>query len=247
MQTLDLRLIAAISEWLGVIATTILLTISTRFRQIRPVTFIHKRREGITVLSLFTLIIILAIMLYTGTFRISLQQIGNGVLWLRMFVALLSILPFAAVFFSRRQPFLSVGWGKQMVGPSLQLGFALLLLTIFLSGKINRLITGGVSELAWSNLAIWCGICLAEESIFRGYIQIRLSAWMGKWQGLCATALLFIIWQIPRLWGLSGDAIALNLLLSAGQGLVLGWLMQKNGHLFAPLLYRIISEWIIMI
>jgi membrane protease YdiL (CAAX protease family) len=244
---LPVEWIANASEWIGAIATTMLLTLSPRFRQLRRVTFLNTRREAYLSLALWSLIMIIAIMLYSADIRPSLLQISADTLWLRLIVAMISLLPFAVTLFYQRHPLLSVCWGKQMIGPSLQLGFALVLLTIFLRGKITPLISGGVSSEEWQALSLWCGICLAEESIFRGFIRIRIAAWLGEWQGWMISALLYMLWQLPRLWGVPLDVLTPALIYALLQGMLLGWIAYKNGHLFAPVLYRIVSEWVVSI
>lgn len=85
-----------------------------------------------------------------------------------------------------------------MLTPAIQLGVAVLLLSIFLRGMLSRLIAGVSTEQGTALLIILI-TCLAEEFIFRGYIQQRLSSWLGKSWGWLAASGLFIIWQIPRL------------------------------------------------
>jgi membrane protease YdiL (CAAX protease family) len=88
------------------------------------------------------------------------------------------------------------------------------------------------------------GISLTEETVFRGYIQMRLSWWIGQWAGLALTAALFSLWHLPA-W-LNRVPIETGLLLAGltfVQGLVLGWIMSKSQNVIAPALYRSISIW----
>ena len=63
MERNDLILFA--SELIGVIAVTLLLTLSPRFRQQRVLTFRYPRREGIVALSLFAVTLVTAILFFT--------------------------------------------------------------------------------------------------------------------------------------------------------------------------------------
>ncbi len=89
-------------------------------------------------------------------------------------------------------------------------------------------------------------IGLAEETIFRGYIQLRLVAVWGAWLGVVATAFLFVLWLLPYQLALGQTSIVLltGLGLAFVQGLVQGYLMHKSGHATAPGIYRAFSEWL---
>jgi membrane protease YdiL (CAAX protease family) len=124
----------------------------------------------------------------------------------------------------------------------LRIGLALAILVIFLRGKIFSIINGLTSQDGMALLAC-LGIGLAEETIFRGYIQMRLCFWLGQRWGLLATAGLFVIWQVPRLAADPAN-LPVNLLIVAAQALVVGWLALAGGNVLAPALYRAISEWV---
>jgi len=169
------QLLALLSEWLGVIAVTMILTLSPRFKS-EPVGFVYPRREMIISILLAGLILILAFSFYSGAISpaVANPSIPLDTLYQRVFLAGISMLPFLLALAIRRQPPRSVGWGRQLLLPALQLGLALAILTIFLRGKIYGILNGITSNEAYSLLAC-LGLCIAEESIFRGYLQLRIS------------------------------------------------------------------------
>lgn len=118
----------------------------------------------------------------------------------------------------------------------------LVFLTIFLRGKIFSLLNGVTAEEGFT-LLVLIGISFAEESIFRGYIQMRLSSWLGDRNGWLLTSLLFVLWHLPRLIQ-NPTVLWANLGLLVVQSVLLGWAMQKGGHVIAPALYRAISDWL---
>jgi len=236
--------LANLSEWIGVVAVTLILALNRRFK--RPsLSFKYPRRESAYALSLYGLILILAFAFYLG----AANRLTPGApalpvdLWQRLFLAGLSLAPFLVALRWRGQPLRSTGWGRAALKPSLYLGLALVFLTLFLRAKLFSLLDG-VTSAEGCALLLWLGICLAEESIFRGYIQLRLSARWGERPGWLLAALLYTLWHLPRLWA-SPATLAANLTLVAIQGLLLGWVAQKGGHLLAPILYRTVSEWIV--
>jgi len=238
-------LVAQLSEWLGAIAVAWLFSLSPRLQK-PPVGFKYARRDGIMALSLFALILLFAF-IYYGQNPPTLAETPHPApvvdLGQALFAAALSLAAIAVAVVVRRQPVRSAGWNPPLTMPALQMGFAIAILTIFLRNRVMDVLAG-LSSDQLILLLLAAGISLAEEAIFRGYIQMRLSWWLGPWGGIALTALMFTLWHAPtwinrapletQLW-LSG--------LTFIQGLVLGWIMRKSGHIIAPAFYRAISIW----
>lgn len=237
-------IIPLLSEWLGAIAVTMLLGLSPRFKQARPLVFLYPRRETGVSITLFVVILALAFALYGGLQNPAITGFveAMGEPATRLAQAGLALIPFVLALAWRRQPLRSAGWNRALLGAALRLGIALIFLTLFLRGAIFRLLDG-ISPQEGSALLIWLGICLAEESIFRGYLQLRLSSMLGSRNGWLATAALFTLWHAPRLLA-APQTLLLNLAFTAIQGLLLGWIAQKSRHVLGGALYRTASEWI---
>ncbi|MGD0004590.1 MAG: CPBP family intramembrane glutamic endopeptidase [Anaerolineaceae bacterium] len=227
-----------VSEWLGVVAVIWLVRLSTRLK-VKPVGFKYAAREGYVSLGLFVSILALAYFFFT---RVSQAPDALGLLWQRLVVDGIALAIFGLALLGRGQPLRSAGWGRATLSAALRLGLALAFLTIFLRGKVFSIINGVTAQAGLALLAC-LGIGLAEETIFRGYIQSRLCFWLGERWGWLATAGLFLVWQAPRLAADPAN-LPLNLLVVTVQGLVLGWLAQTSGNVLAPALYRAISEWV---
>jgi membrane protease YdiL (CAAX protease family) len=237
-----------VSEWLGVVAVTMLAGTSARFKSIRPVAFVYPRREGILSLYIFSLILVLAVLFYTPALNaVPLVQIlGLDELSGPLDLSLVCLLPFLLALIVRKQPALSTGWSSRNLNASLRLGLALVFLAVFLRGALYSLLDGVTSQEI-QTLLLWIGIALAEETIFRGYLQTRLANWLGKYQGWILTALLFTLWNTPRfmLYPHPGaPTLVFSLAFTFFQGLLLGWIYLKNGHVAASGMYRAVSEWI---
>lgn len=242
-------LIGFISEWLGAVAVAWLLSLSPRFQ--KPVIgFRYARRDGFVALSLYALILVFAFVyynfnlpLFSTPLRIAPAPIND--LWQALLLAVLCLAAFLTALFTRKQPFRSAGWNQAVFTPALQMGFAIAVLTIFLHNRVLDVLAGVSSErLVLLPMAI--GISLAEETIFRGYIQLRLASWLGPWIGLASTAVMFAVWHLPAwLHGLPVETVLILLGLTFGQGLILGWVMLKSGNVIAPALYRSFSIWMV--
>jgi membrane protease YdiL (CAAX protease family) len=231
------ELILFLAEMIGVIAVTMLLGLSPRARGRRDVKFIYPKREGLYALAGFVAILALAAIFYAKSSTAGLND--------RLHLAALSVLPFAALLLIRRQPLRSAGWGRPNQGLGLQFGLALAILAIFLSNKFTTILKG-LPAGQFTDLLFWLGICLLEESIFRGYIQPRLSAWIGDLPGWILAAALYSLWRLP-MWITSGETL-LSLLPELGltfvQAMVLGYIQRKSGSVLAPGIYRAVSSWV---
>ncbi|MCC6147094.1 MAG: CPBP family intramembrane metalloprotease [Anaerolineaceae bacterium] len=238
-------LILTLSEILGVAAILMLAGLSPRLN-IPSVGFKYPRREGLAALSLFILILVLKSLLALGTAgAAAAADLRSGALEMRLIVAGVGLGVIILALLLRRQPPRSTGWYGKALGGTLRVGFSLVILTIILRGKALLLLNGITPEEA-RGLVYWLGICLAEETIFRGYIQLRLSWWWGNRWGLVATAFLFLLWEWPLLLT-AQTGLLLNLAMSILRVLLLGWIAQKSKHILAPALYRAISQWLYLV
>ena len=105
------------------------------------------------------------------------------------------------------------------------------------------MLSGISTEETWYLIGA-IGIAVAEETIFRGYIQLRLNFWLGDNRGWIASALAYAAWRLPGITaGASLQPILIGLALVLAQGLVIGFLMRKSGHVIAPVLYHAVSIW----
>jgi len=256
---LSRQLLITLIEWMGVIALTLIISLSPVLQRKRPVIFQYPRREGLVSLGLYAALLLLTTAIYAAlrsaqgapplppgtqpaTFTYTtdelVQQIG---------LSLGLALPFVLALRVRRQPWLSAGLGRANLRGGLQLGMALTLVTIFLAGKVYAILDG-VSAPQMLFLPAMAVSALVEEFIFRGYIQLRLMGWLGETRGWIVTAALFALWRIPQRIFVQGLndwlEFGVSLLLLFGLGLVLGWVMRKSGSILASGIYHAIHNWI---
>ena len=240
-------LLTHLAEWLGVVAVAWLLSLAPKL-QSAPVGFRYARRDGLIALALGAVAILFAYVFTLqgmGSFAERILKVsGAGQSLARPFVlAVITLLPFIAALLTRGQPLLSAGWSGKRMRTGLQTGLAVALLTIFLRNRVMDVL-GGLSNDKIYYLLLALGIAAAEETIFRGYIQLRLSWWLGDKRGWIASALFFAAFRLPGLM-MAGDLnkTLLGLAIALGEGLAAGWLMRKSNHVLAPILYRAASMW----
>jgi membrane protease YdiL (CAAX protease family) len=238
-------LLLKLAETLGVVAVIMLVGTSGRLIY-RPVNFKYPLREGRVSVIVYVLILAIAFLLYQTGLKLDFLENLQTPLTRQFVLSLLSLGVAAAALYFRRQPLLSAGWGnRQNMRLGLIIGLILIFLTVFLQGKFMSIIRGFTKQDGILLLLMF-GISLAEETIFRGFLQLRFNAWLGKPNGWLLTSALFIFWQIPRLLT-APTHFWINLGVLAVQSFLLGWIMQKSGHVLAPALYRAVSNWVTLI
>jgi membrane protease YdiL (CAAX protease family) len=241
----------SLSEWLGVVALTIIAGAAPALKKIRRVEFLYTRREFNYAFFIFAIDYVFAYLYFTNPFfsflRKFADQFWGGETAERTLLALICLLPFLVALIARKQPFKSIGWHNANLRAALSVGFLLALLTIFLRGKFMTIL-GGVTKDQGAALGIYLLLAVAEETIFRGYIQPRMQGFIGHWWGWLATAGLYTLWQLPgRIWLMPFTSLWIILLTALIQGLILGFIMNKTGHVIAPILYRAFSAWVLVL
>ena len=236
---------ALASEMLGAIAVALLVGLNPRIKNQRPLVFKYPLREGIISLVLFAVLFGFNILVEKGQVvqPTAFSPISLEPLYLQLIAAGAGVALFGLALAYRRQPLRSAGWNQALIAPALQAGIAIVLLSIFLRGMISRLLAGITPEQS-SAILLFLLLAIAEESVFRGYLQLRLMAWLGKYPGWFLAAVLSTLWQIPHLAGLATSALLIQLGVALAQGLAAGWMMIKCRHVLAPALYRAVSAWL---
>jgi membrane protease YdiL (CAAX protease family) len=256
------QLLVFVVEWMGVIAVTLLLSLSPAFKRRRPVKFVYPRREGIIALSLFALITVFQVIFITQTHQAVLPPSTPPVanpranfvytpddLLRQVAVMAAMIVPFLVALAVRRQPLLSVGLARWSVRPGLELGAALAIISIFLTNRTYSILNG-VTTSQGLYLVAMLVVGFVEEFIFRGYIQLRLVGWLGELWGWFGTAALFTLWQLPQQLLLEHAALP-DLAVRLGTlflfGVLLGWIMRRSGCTLATALYHAAHNWILVL
>lgn len=234
---MDSTTILQVSEWLGAAAITTLVSISPRFKR-KPLIFEYPRREGLIAAMLYGSILAVSFIFYWKNPAVSepLPALTQS-----LTLAGIITLPFIAALALRRQPPLSAGIGRSNFNHSIRLAVVLVILTIFLRGKIFSLLHGVSSQQGFS-LVLLLALCALEESVFRGYIQSRLTSWLGTVPGVILCSILSTVMLVPRFLA-APELLYVILAKALVQNLVSGYIMLKSGHVSAPAIYRAFSEW----
>jgi membrane protease YdiL (CAAX protease family) len=248
---LDLKYwLGNISEWLGVIAVVMVAGISPMAKQAKRIEFKYPRRESNYALTLFSIIYVFAFLYFSTEIFNFLKpfaaQFPGGEYADRTLIALVALIPLVVLLVARRQPIKSAGWIHENIRLGLIVGVMLALLTIFLRGKFLAILAG-ITKEQMGLLGILLILSIAEETIFRGYIQLRMDSRLGDKWGWLASAGFYFLWQIPGRYNvLTFAQLWPILLISLVQGLLCAFIMKKTNHVLAPALYRAVSVWMML-
>ena len=246
-------IILQLAEWAGVVAVTMILALSPAFKR-RPLVFKYPQREGTVAVSLAVLVGAALWLVYSLMPQAPANGTGTAFVFTmndlvrQAGIAVILAAPTVVALLIRRQPLLSVGLNQKVMRPALYMGFSLAVITIFLRNKIYAIIYGGIIPAHLYFLVAVLLIAFAEEFIFRGYIQPRISAWIGETWGWVASAALYAVCCLPQSVAIKGaidwPALGLQLAILFGSGLVLGRIMRKSGNILAPWLYHAVAVWV---
>ena len=152
--------------------------------------------------------------------------------------------PFVAAVILRRQDFSSMGIMRHNFAASTAIGLLLGLINVMGSafvGGLNLGLSGLYSLIAFTSVGF------VEEAIFRGYVQLRFSSWLGGVRGWIAATILFTLWHIPQELLVknvsNGTTLFLDLILIFIPGLLFGWIMKRTQSIIAPALWHTVIDW----
>ncbi|MFQ6059018.1 MAG: lysostaphin resistance A-like protein [Anaerolineae bacterium] len=145
----------------------------------------------------------------------------------------------------RQTGWAACGWGRARIGRAVGLGVLLGAAALLLRARPFAPERLAVSDTWWA-LDTYAVVALAEETLYRGFLQGRLATWLGRWWGYLTTALLFTAVHLPaRLLG--GEPLAQALSYATAQllpmALLFGGAMLAANHTAAPTLLHLAWNW----
>lgn len=158
----------------------------------------------------------------TYTFKHAAGQLAaNGI----------ALLPFVVMLGARRQRLETVGIGRHNLGPALLIGGV----ASVAAAVINHKTAGAFwlkPDTLWRVVA-QLGVGVSEEAIFRGYLQVRWTAWLGR-SGWMVIAVICTLWHVPAAWAGAGTHLAaagVTLSTVFAAALVFGYCMRLTGNI----------------
>jgi membrane protease YdiL (CAAX protease family) len=155
------------------------------------------------------------------------------------------LLPMAVWLWRQRAGWATCGWGRERLRRAVGLGSLLGAAALLFRARPFAPERLFVPDTWWA-LVTYAVVAPTEETLYRGFLQSRLEAWLGRWWGYLTTALLFTAVHLPaRL--LAGEPLAQALTYAAVQllpmALLFGGAMLTAGHTAAPALVHLAWNW----
>jgi membrane protease YdiL (CAAX protease family) len=150
----------------------------------------------------------------------------------------------------RKETWRSCGVSKHNLKQSLWIGtiLAVLIIVIVLLFGLNNLADVGqkLTISAFWALLYYAVAGFSEEFMFRGFLQVRLIEWIGKWQGWILTSILMAFIHIPQRMALGLSP--LEALISSAYlipiSLIMGYIMIKTENIVAPGICHTFANWV---
>jgi len=144
----------------------------------------------------------------------------------------------------------SIGISRNNVGRMLALGLAssaiYLVLTSLLAPSLGGKLASISPELAYG-FVLFALVGFSEEILWRGYIQTRLAAYIGKVKGFVMTSLLFtVLWHFPGQFFLQSGAVLdafANTFTVLAPSLLFGYLMLRSQNVLPSSIFHLFWDW----
>jgi len=228
----------------------------------KPIAFPDPKREATHALWMIVpFVAVMAVwrtfvyLIYTPAFQLSNQHYLNGgqtvdMYDLMAYLTVYSVVILLLVLLMKRtgQKLGSIGITRANFGRMLSLGFSLGVILLFITGSTNSFqFTSSPSSLLYG-LVLLSMAAFAEEVIWRGYIQTRLIARIGKLKGLLVTALLFaFLWHFPVAYYTQATGNVLGVFAYASErffpGLLFGYIMIRCQNIIPSSIFHLFLDW----
>jgi membrane protease YdiL (CAAX protease family) len=151
----------------------------------------------------------------------------------------------------RRESWASARVSSHNLGGSLVVGTAVALFTVaatFFGGErgLGEVLAGISVRHLWA-LIYYAVVGFGEEFAFRGYLQTRLVAWLGRWQGWIVASALMALAHIVQRMTVQGLP-PLDALVSSASlipiSLFMGYLLLRTENIVAPGLAHTFANWV---
>ena len=166
-------------------------------------------------------------------------------------LAFIAFGPVVLVMRWRKESWASAGVSTHNLGRSFMVGVLLIVLFTVVNMALGERSFGEMSvELKvdhfWALLQ-YAIVGFGEEFAFRGYLQTRLVAWLGRWQGWVVTSVLMALAHVVQRITMTG-LLPLEAVLSSVSlipiSLLLGYMMLRTENIVAPGLFHTFANWV---
>lgn len=161
--------------------------------------------------------------------------------------AIISFVPIFVILRTRKQSFETVGVTRKNLWLSLGVGLVLSLLLVALSTTPERFLDGLFAHNTIYAFVQYLAVGLGEEVMFRGFLQLRCSVWLGELKGVILASTIMAFTHLPqRIFAVGLDP--LQALVSAGSllpfSLLMGFFMSRTRNILGPAVLHTMWNWV---
>ena len=165
----------------------------------------------------------------------------------QLFLLLVYFLPMALMLRLNGEKLQSVGLTRVNLWRATVVGLFLATATILLADGGPVAVFKFTQTHNAHSLVFYSFVGFGEEFLFRGYLQSRLVAWLGHYQGWILASVITALMHLPQRLLIQGmgfpDAIASSLGLIP-ISLFQGFVMLRTGNAIAPGIYHTFANWV---
>jgi len=180
-----------------------------------------------------------------------IQKYNLGIVINIMILWLIMLSPILIVKKIRKETWGSTGISKHNLKQSILIGTILAIITVasvLLSSSKSLIdIAQNLTLSALWALVYFAVVGFGEEFMFRGYLQIRLMGWIGRWRGWVLTSIFMALIHIPQrmaTMGLSPKEALISSVLLIPISLIMGYIIIKTENVVAPSIYHTFANWV---
>jgi len=162
-------------------------------------------------------------------------------------VLALYVVPAAIFMVRNREPLRSSGISRVNLWQATLIGLGLAFFTFYLQPGGFTARIGRLDSHAYIMLVFYSFVGFGEEFLFRGYLQTRLIAWLGNWQGWVLASVIMAMVHLPHRALIEGQDRADALIASASLlpvSLLMGYVMKATGNVVASGLFHTFANWV---
>jgi membrane protease YdiL (CAAX protease family) len=159
--------------------------------------------------------------------------------------AIVSLIPVSVIIKARRQGFKTVGVTKKNWRISIATGIVLSLLYLVISTIPTQFLTRLFTYNGFSALIYFLSVGFGEELLFRGFLLLRCSTWLGETRGLILASTIFAFVHLPQrifALGLDPSQAIVSAIMLLPISLLLGYFMLRTRNVLGPaLLHTVVN------
>jgi len=161
--------------------------------------------------------------------------------------AVMSFIPVFIILKIRKQSFETVGITRKNMRLSVGVGIVLSILVIILSTAPEQFLSNFFSGNTLYAFVYYLAVGFGEELLFRGFLQLRCSFWLGEIRGLILASTIMALVHLPqRIFAVGLDPV--QALISALSlmpfSLLMGFLMLRTRNILGPSILHTVANWV---